>query len=74
MIEEMTKERAYGILGLPIDADFSTTSLAFRNAKRIHRSHRRVRVSSAYVFRLILSDPGCSNTKKIEKMGAYLSE
>ena len=33
MIEEMTKERAFAILGLPMDATFSETSLAFRNLR-----------------------------------------
>jgi len=33
MIEEMTKERAYKILGVPFGSDFSTTSLAFRDLR-----------------------------------------
>lgn len=33
MIEEMTKERAFAILGLPTDANFSAASLAFRNLR-----------------------------------------
>ena len=33
MIEDMTTERAYKVLGVPFGSDFSTTSLAFRDLR-----------------------------------------
>jgi len=48
MIEEMTKERAYSILGLPMDADFSTTSLAFRNLRDKYHPDTNPRMRREY--------------------------
>jgi DnaJ-class molecular chaperone len=61
MIEEMTKERAYTILGLPVGADFSTTSLAFRNLRdkyhpdinpRMRREYTEVIAAFEYLQRM----------------------
>jgi DnaJ-class molecular chaperone len=48
MIEEMTKERAFSILGLPMDADFSTTSLAFRNLRDKYHPDTNPRMRREY--------------------------